>query len=339
MPRKSKLLSILFLWVFCAIALAAVPARAIDSNLEGQLQSLKTSAQGQTLEAKAALGAALIKSASPENQKEVAGRVAQLLAGIKDDFSDNATLAGLLAKKLPGRVAASVAGSIAIGAGAGDPAQLPQITAAVIASQSATIDQAGAIAQEVTASAPLSQASSIASAIGAMFAEHPRLANKSPEIAAGITRALLAKEASLPEIRSELANSIAALTVLLPGSISSNKNLIIKIGREVATLIAKDFPGLATTIVGITGGALQSAAGSDDISTVLDGFEDEFKSRIDDPIIKEKLDKVISEIRSGTSDKQILPLEKQPDPNPAPAGGGSGGGGWIAKPETDVVNG
>ena len=325
----SKLLGISALWVFSAVALPAVaapaPARASRSELKTRLESLSTIASkyeflktaliGQSLEDEASLGAFLIQSAPADTQKEVAGQVAQILAGLKGSNSDAAKLAGLLTSKLPPNLAASVAGSIAIGAGASDPQHLPQITAAVIVSQPATQDRAGAIAEEVTASAPLSRASSIASALGEAFVGHPRLADQAPQIAAGITRAILPK-GTLEQTRPEVANSVAALAVLLPGSIRANQDRITNIGKAVAAMIADKNTGMATTIVGITSAVLKSAAGSTNIDAVLDSFRDTFKG-IDDPIIQGKLDAVLAGIKADGGGKDITPLEPQIASNPS----------------------
>ena len=348
MFHYSKLLAASFLWVYCATTLPSVaaPARLSElktqlnaiSSIEGKVEFLKTGLFGQSDEVKSTLGAAIIESASESSRKSVAGQVAQILAGLKNN-SDTTKLIGLLTNKLPRSMAPSVAGSIAIGAGISDPQHLPQFTAAVIVSQSSTIDAAGAIAQEVTASAPLARATSIASAIGAAFADHSRLADKAPEIAAAITRALLPK-GTLEQTRPEIADSVAALTILLPGSINGNKELITNIGKAVASVIAQSNTGMATTIVGITSAALKSAAGSSNISDVLEGFERAFADAIADPIIKDKLGRVVSEINAGNSDKSVLPLEPKisndPPPTQSPTGPDTGP---IIRPETNVVNG
>jgi len=322
MRSLPKFLAIFIVWVFSAAALlvAAAPAPvslsalktqlAAISTTENKLEFLKTALRGQSIEVKATLGAAVIKSVPADTQKDVAGQVAQILVGLKDGVADMPKLAGLLTSKLPSDMARTVAGRIAIGAGNSDPQQLAQITAAVIVSQSGTIDRAGAIAEEVTASSPLANASSIASAIGAEFAEHPRLAKEAPQIAAGITRAIMDK-GTAEQVRPEIANSVAALTVLLPGSVRSNSELITQIGREVSAVIGATHPGLATTIVGITAAALKSAAGSANITEVLDSFRDTFKNNITDPVINSKLDTVVNEIELGTSDKNVTPLENQ----------------------------
>ena len=153
MILHSKMLAVSSLWIFCAVALPAVAAPAGLSELkthlnglpsiESKLEFLKTGLLGQTNEVKATLGAALIQSAPAANQKEVAKRVAEILAGLKDGSSNTAKLIGLLTSKLPQNLAPSLAGSIAIGAGKSDPQHLPQFTAAVIVSQSSTIDHAG----------------------------------------------------------------------------------------------------------------------------------------------------------------------------------------------------
>jgi len=346
MILHSKMLAVSSLWIFCAVALPAVAAPAGLSELkthlnglpsiESKLEFLKTGLLGQTNEVKATLGAALIQSAPAANQKEVAKRVAEILAGLKDGSSNTAKLIGLLTSKLPQNLAPSLAGSIAIGAGKSDPQHLPQFTAAVIVSQSSTIDHAGPIAEEVTASAPLDMGSRIASAIGAAFVDNPQLVKQAPQIAADITIALLPK-GTTEQTRPEIANSVAALIVLLPGSISSNKDLITSVGKAVAAVIANSHSGMATTIVGITSAALKSAAGSSDISSVLNNFQAAFADAIDDPIIKDKLAKVVSQINAGTSDKSILPLEPkitsdpQVFPTPPPTGP-------VVPPETNVVN-
>lgn len=358
MLSHAKLLAASALCVFYAGGLPAAPAKLSElktqlsslSSTESQLEFLKTSLLGQNLEDKATLGASIILAAPAETQKEIARSVAQILAGLKDTSSDTPKLASLLAHKLPSNLAASLAGSIAIGAGNSDPQHLPQITAAVILSQSATIDHAGPIAEEVTASAPLEKANLIASAIGAQFADNPKLVEKAPQIAAGITRAIVSKPGSVEDIRSEAANSIAALTVLLPGSIRSNQELIAKIGQEVATVIAKDHPGLATTIVGITSAALKAAAGTSDIAPVLDDFRDAFKSQISDPVIQGKLDKVVTDVNTGTDGKDIKPLEDPIKSSQSSAPGGqslsqslpsaysSSAAGSVLTPETNIVN-
>ena len=323
MSFYSKLFAVSTLWVFCAVALpvVAAPAQLSElqtqlnglSSIESKLEFLKTSVRGQSLETKAALGAAIIQSAPANTQKDVARRVAQILASLEDGSSDTAKLAGLLASKLPRNLAGSLAGSIAIGAGTSDPQHIPQIAAAVIVAQPGTIAHAGAIAEEITTFAPLAKASSISSAIGAMFAEYPSLAEKSPQIAAGITRGILSHKGTLEQLRPEVANSVAALTVLLPGSIRSNKDLITNIGKEVAAVIYQKYSGMATTIVGITSATLKSAAGSSDITSVLNNFRDAFKDAIADPIIQGKLDVVVSQVDSGISDKVVKPLEKPMD--------------------------
>lgn len=347
MHLHSKLLAVSSLWVFCAVALPAVADPVSLSELKTQLHALssvdakldflRTALRGQSDEVKAALGAALIERAPADSQKRVANRVGQLFGSFKGSNSSSANLLGMLTAKLPRSLAASLAGTIAIGAGISDPEHLPQITAAVIASQSGTIENAGAIAGEVTASAPLDKATSIASAIGAAFVDHAALAKQAPEIAAAITRSLLPK-GTLEQTRPEIANSVAALTVLLPGSIRGNKELITRIGQAVAAVIAERNTGMATTIVGITSAALKSAAGSSEITDVLNSFKDAFSDTINDAIIKDKLTKVVSDINAGTSDKSVLPLEPQikgdaptPPADPPPVGP-------IITPETNVKN-
>ena len=358
-----KLLAVPFLCLFCTASLQAASAPSQFSelkalldgrgSLESRLEFLKTALHGQSLEVKAALGAVVIQS-SPT--KEVASEVAQLL--VQDTASNTPKLAGLLVGKLPSNLARSLAGSIAIGAGKSDPKRLPQITATVLVAQTATAENAGAIAEEVFAYAPASMASSIASAIGMAFADNPKLVQQAPQIAAGITRALLAKGPD-PQIRRELAESIAALTVLLPGSVRSNHDMITEIGKAVAAVIARTRTGLATTIVAVTSATLKAAAGSTNIEPVLVSFRDAFRDAIDDPIIQEKLLTVVSEINAGTSDKNIKPLEGQPAKpdtmeNPLPSslidttpgmgqtGGHSQNGGFDFGPlipsETNVIN-
>jgi len=345
MFSHSKLLAISCLWLVSAVMLPTAQASlselkaqlASRSTIESKQDFLKTALPGQRLEVKAALGADLIASAPANTQLQVARNVAQILASLKDSPSDTPKLIGMLTHKLPANLAPSLAGAIAIGAGNSEPQSLARITAAVIVAQSSTIDHAGTIAEEVTASAPLSSASVIASAIGAAFADNPQLANKAPEIAADITRAILSKQGTVDQLRREIADSVAALTVLLPGSVRSNQNLIVSIGKAVAAVISSTQPGMATTIVGITSAALKSAAGTADIAPVLDGFTDAFKDSINDPIIQAKLDKVVSDINLGASDKTIKPLETLPpstDPLPPP----SAPPGPITSPETNVVN-
>ena len=355
----SKLLIVSSLCVFCAVALPAAPADLSElktqlsslPSIENKLAFLKTALLGQSLESKAALGASIIQSAPAATQKEVARNVAQILAGLKDGTSNTPKLASLLTKALPRNLAASLAGSIAIGAGSSDPQHLPQITAAVIVARPSTIDQAGPIAQEVTAFAPLEKANLIASAIGAEFANYPQLVEKAPQIAADITLAIVSKNGTVDQIRSETANSVAALAVLLPGSISSNQELITNIGKEVATAIAAAHPELATTIVGITSAALKSAAGSSDITATLDGFRDAFINKISDPVIQDKLAKVVSDVTAGTDGKDIKPLEDPIKSNQLTTAAAaaaaqslpssysnSSSGGVLLTPETNVVN-
>jgi hypothetical protein len=355
MHFHAKLLTVSALCVFSAVALTAAPAKFSElksqlsslPSIENKLEFLKTALLGQSLENKATLGASIIQSAPPEKQKEIARNVAQILAGLKDGPTDTPQLATLLTNKLPHNLAGSLAGSIAIGAGNSDPQHLPQITAAVIVAQPATIAQAGLIAEEVTAAAPLEKANLIASAIGAKFVDYPSLVEKAPKIAVGITHGILTHQAGIDQIRKETAHSIAALTVLLPGSIRSNQVMITQIGKEVAAAIATDHPGLATTIVGITSAALKAAAGTADITPVLDGFRDAFKDAISDPVIQGKLDQVVSNVATGADNKDIKPIEN-PGQTAAPAAGagslpssysgGGGGGGGILSAETNIVN-
>lgn len=285
--------------------LAALP------SLSEKLDFLKSNMKGQSLATNAALGASIIQSAPVNTQKEVAGKVAEILAGLYGETTETPKLMGLLVRKLSSRVAESVAEDIIFGAAKSVPQLLPQITAAIIVSQSGLLKQAGTIAGDVTSSAPLSSASSIASAIGFAFAENPRLAEQAPDIAADIIRAILPK-GTLEQTRPEVANSVAALAVLLPGSIRSNDSMITHIGMEVAGVIADKNSGMATTIVGITSATLKSAAGSADITTVLDNFAQAFKSSIPDPIIQGKLDTLVTQINSGNSDKGIVPLARNP---------------------------
>lgn len=356
MFSHSKLVVVFALCSLCLLATPAVAAAPdsaklselktqLDglSTLDKKLEFLKTAARGLSLETKATLGASLIQSTPEASRKEAARRVAQTLTGLQDG-SDAAKLAGLLTGKLPRNMAGSLAGSIAIGAALNDPQHLPQIAAAVIVAQPSTIENAGAIAQEIITAAPLGEASRIASAIGAQFADHRDLVKKAPEIAGGITRGILTQRAPIEQVRPEIAYSIAALAALLPGSVRSNHDLITNIGKAVAEVIYKTHSGVATTVVGITSATLKAAAGSSDISMVLESFRNAFRDIIQDPIIQGKLDQVVTDINEGTSDKSIKPLEKPTEKPGAPVtpppsfpheGGGSG---WIVPHESNVVN-
>ena len=185
---------------------------------------------------------------------------------------------------------------------------------------------AAVLAREVTASCPLSDAVEIATVIGKMYESLPALIKQAPEIAAEMTRAIIAK-GTIEQTRPVVANSVAALTVLLPGSVSSNKTIITNIGKQVAAVIAEKNSGMATTIVAITSVTLKSVAGPSDITNILEAFAAEFKDAIPDPIIQAKLDTLVSQINLGQSDKNITALEPalqenipstQPTPIPVP---------------------
>ena len=168
-PFLFRMTPILGAAVLLAMGISPLPAADVSaitaqlatiSSLDGKLTVLQNTATGLSDNDKAALGAALIQSVAPADQKEAARRVAQILA---TGSADTAIFAALLANDLPASLASSLAGSIVIGASQTDPVHLPQITAAVINANSATIANAPGIAGEVTAAAPLSRASAIAS--------------------------------------------------------------------------------------------------------------------------------------------------------------------------------
>jgi hypothetical protein len=308
-------------------------------SLEQRLEFIETHPVADA-SARAAIAAAVIQSAPAERRSETAMRVVELLVKQNPRPADSGKFAALVAKDLPKDLAVAVAPAIIMGAGKADSAHLPKITADVILSQSATIRNAAEIARYVVAASPVSRASDIATAIGMAFSSSPQLASEAPEIAAGFARALVAKipkETTVPEARSALADSVAALVVLLPGSVRSNHNLIVRIGREVAAVIGHTQPGMATTVVGITSAALKSAAGTSDITLVLNDFRDEFKKVIDDPVILAKLDRVTSEIVDGTSDKTVKPLDPVGEQTELPVPGILAVG-PITTPETPVAN-
>jgi len=289
-----------------AADLPAVTAQlAAINTLDGKLAFLKQAA-GLSEKEKATLGASVIESVAPADQKAAAVKVALTLSAGE---RNTARFAALLTNALPSRLGASLAGSIAIGAGQADPTHLPQIAAAVIVANSATIANAAAIAGEVTTAAPLSITGEIASAIGSTFSQHHNLAQKAPEIAASMTSAIVTK-GTQDQVRPQVANTVAALTALLPGSVSDNKALIVSIGKAVAAVIAPKYPGLATTVVGVTSAALKAAAGTADIGSVLTSFSDTFRDAISDPVIQGKLSAVVADVNQGGGGKDIAPLEK-----------------------------
>ncbi|MDD5348651.1 MAG: hypothetical protein PHQ12_00440 [Chthoniobacteraceae bacterium] len=297
-------------------SLQAAPSAAAQiaaiSSMEGKLAFLQKNAEGLSASEKAALGAAVIGAANPAEQKQLAGKVAQILA---TGDKDAAKVAALLVDALPSDLQAKLAGSIAIGAGKADPAHLPQLTAAVIAVNPVTRAAAPGIAGEVTAAAPLAQGCLIATAIGSTFSQFPELAKEAPQIAASMVGAMVTK-GTIDQVRKPIANTVAALTALLPGTISSNQALIAEIGRSVAAVISGKYPGLATTIVGVTSSTLKAAAGDANIAPVLASFRNAFRG-INDPTLQTRLDVVAASVNDGNGvgeDFTSLPIgQGQPE--------------------------
>ncbi|MEI8233459.1 MAG: hypothetical protein WCH57_02100 [Verrucomicrobiota bacterium] len=293
--------------VLLAMGISPLPAADVSaitaqlatiSSLDGKLTVLQNTATGLSDNDKAALGAALIQSVAPADQKEAARRVAQILA---TGSADTAIFAALLANDLPASLASSLAGSIVIGASQTDPVHLPQITAAVINANSATIANAPGIAGEVTAAAPLSRASAIASAIGISLAGNDTLTKEAPLIATSMTREIIAKGGDITQLGKQVSDTIAALTVLLPGSVASNQALIVEIGRDVAAVISDQYSSLAPAIVGVTASALRAAAGGVDVSSVINSFSATFGDAISDPTIKTQITSITTAVNQGTA--------------------------------------
>ena len=281
------------------------------SSLADKIAALTSAASGQSAEVKAELGAALITSLPASEQQQAATTVAQTLTSMTDAPADVPKLASLITAKLPPGLAPQLAPSIIAGAALTNPAQLPQITSAVIVTNQNTINHAADIAGAVTKAAPLTVASSIATAIGAAFSENPALVDKAPQIAASMTSNILPKGTG-DLIRTEVSNTVAALTVLLPGSIDNNQSVISRIGAQVAAIISAQSPDLATAIVGVTTTTLKSAAGSSDISTVVTDFGNAFKSSVTDTTIKQQLDTVVTQVNSGNSPYQPITTTSNP---------------------------
>ncbi len=306
-PFLFRMTPILGAAVLLAMGISPLPAADVSaitaqlatiSSLDGKLTVLQNTATGLSDNDKAALGAALIQSVAPADQKEAARRVAQILA---TGSADTAIFAALLANDLPASLASSLAGSIVIGASQTDPVHLPQITAAVINANSATIANAPGIAGEVTAAAPLSRASAIASAIGISLAGNDTLTKEAPLIATSMTREIIAKGGDITQLGKQVSDTIAALTVLLPGSVASNQALIVEIGRDVAAVISDQYSSLAPAIVGVTASALRAAAGGVDVSSVINSFSATFGDAISDPTIKTQITSITTAVNQGTA--------------------------------------
>ena len=295
-----------------SLPLNAAPRHALPPQFSAlrtvaeKLAYLQNNAGSLSLSQKAELGAAIILSVPADQQKAVAGQVARILTpkGV-----DPVKLATQLIKALPAELAGALGGSIALGASQTDPSRLPQITAEVIAATPSTIANAPAIAAEVVAASPIDRASAIASAIGATFIDQKALAEKAPQIAASMIGALV-QHGTLDQVRSQAAQTVAALTVLLPGNINDNKQQITQVGKDVAAVISAQYPSLAPDIVGMTTEALKTAAGGTNVSPVLTSFADAFSAAIGDTAIKNQITATLTSVERGTANIDIKPLEK-----------------------------
>ncbi|MCX6968004.1 MAG: hypothetical protein NTZ46_09565 [Verrucomicrobia bacterium] len=314
MHLPSKLLIVL--GIFCSVALPRVYA-----DLKADMAALSTPEEKLVFlqkhtgeDASTDLAAALIQSAPPDAQKEIAIKVAQLLAGT----GNPAEVAAKLISQLPGDVAAQVAGSIILGI-AKDSSQIPQITAAVLVSQPETIRNAASITAEVIAGAPLEIASKIAAEIGKQY---PKLIEQVPQIAAEMTRALLAKGKD-EQTRTPIGETIAALTSLLPDATGQNKETVLNIGKAISEVLSTTHPNVAATIVIKTAEAMYAAAGdSTSTPTTITNFENTFNSNLTDANQKQQLSSAVAQIVQGDSSVSI-PLVTSTENMPGQAFGHS----------------
>ena len=363
MHLRSKLLA--FSWLVCTLALPtalysqnqpagdnAAPAAGKLAALKTQLAALTTpdekiaflnnQLQGQDNATLAALGADLIASVPANSQNDIAGQVAQMFAQAKGNTTDTPQLIGLLTSKLTPEVASQVAASIAIGASKGAPAQTAQITAAVIVAQPSTIANAGPIVAAVTAAVPVDMASKIATAIGKEYAAHPTLVAQAPQIAAAMTSSLLTQGPD-SQTKSPIADSIAALTVLLPDPTGANKDVVTAVGTATSAVLSTNHPEVVTQIVGTTAQEFQANATPGTKPVVID-FANTFQSNITDPALQARLTSAVTEILAGTT-KSIDMLMNNPvtDPNQQNGNQNSNTGNisytqsQVNKPETNTL--
>lgn len=290
-----------------AAAPAALPAQFTSlrtvaekiAYLQNNLGKLSAAQQIQ-------IAAAIIQSAPANQQKAVATQLAHLLA---PKGTDPVKVATQLVKALPANLGASLAGSIALGASQAEPSLIGLVTAAVIQATPATIANAPAIAAAVVSGSPIESSVAVASAIGATFYDNKALAAEAPQIAASMVGALV-QLGTIDQVKTPVAQTVAALTALLPGTISENSALITQIGKEVAATISAHYPSLAPAIVGVTTETLKTAAGGSNVNPVLTSFADAFANAIGDTGIKEQIATTLLAVQQGTSNIDISGLEK-----------------------------
>ncbi|GEM_PF-4439267 len=136
----------------------------------------------------------------------------------------------------------------------------------------------------------------LAAAIGREFEKNPALAAEAPSIAKALVNAILAKGSAL-QFHGEIAETVAILVTSLPGKSQANQQAIAQVGREVASVLSASHPEIAAEVVGITASVIKTTSGSSDVSKVISGFADAFKT--DNSNLNTKLDSIVTNVNSG----------------------------------------
>jgi len=240
-----------------------------------------------------------IQAASGDKQKQAARQAGQMIAENVDGKTAAADIVALL-NSLPRPLSGVLAGSIVIGAAQKNPVFLPLFNAAAVTANDTTIAVAPAILSEVTASAPLARASAIATPIGLAYAEHRTLMVQAPQLITAMAKQIIAKKGNAELTATQLADTIAALTVLLPGSDAERLGIIENISRDVAQMLeANKLSHLAPLIVGQLGSTLKAIGGSADTSALVARIGSAFSDSISNRAVKAEIASMVAAVNSG----------------------------------------